>query len=259
MPELLTGYSQLDTITGGLRQADVLTVATFPPGDGIGLALSIALNVISVRRHRVGLFALSLNRYHTSQSLLAMRAGILQQQMRTGQMNAEEWQRVRAAARELSMTGLWIDGSDDLKAVELSRRSRQLVETRRISLIVIDDISHLRQGPLSAPGGKLTQEVGWVEHYLRALARELGIALIACAPLTQRIARFEHKSQRENTRLRDRTKGPTHVLFLCREESHQGRHTAVYPVFTKREHSGLVTDLMVSQRISDSCDGSLAP
>jgi replicative DNA helicase len=80
MPELLTGYGQFDTITGGLQQADVLTVATSPPGDGVGLALSIALNVASARRHRVGLFALSLNRHRTSQCLLAMRAGILQHQ-----------------------------------------------------------------------------------------------------------------------------------------------------------------------------------
>jgi replicative DNA helicase len=90
MSELLTGYRQFDTITGGLQQADVITVATSPPGDGIGLALSIALNVASARWHRVGLFALSLNRYRISQSLLAMRAGILQHQVRTGQMSAEE-------------------------------------------------------------------------------------------------------------------------------------------------------------------------
>ena len=98
-----------------------------------------------------------------------------------------------------------------------------------------------------------------MEYYLRTLARELGIALIACAPLAQRIARFEHKTQRENTRIRDRTKGPTHVLFICREESPQRRRTAIYTVFTKREHSGLVTDLILSQRTSDPFDDSSAP
>ena len=97
-----------------------------------------------------------------------------------------------------------------------------------------------------------------MEYYLQTLARELGVALVACAPLAQRIARFEHKTQRENTRIRDRTKGPTHVLFLCREESSQRRRTAIYPVFMKREHSGLVTDLILSQRMSDPFDDSSA-
>jgi DnaB-like helicase C terminal domain len=171
-------------------------------------------------------------------------------------MNAEERQRVTAAARELSTAGLWIDGSGELKAVELRQRSRQLVETRCISLIIIDDISLLRPGPLSAPDDKLPQEVGWMQNYLQTLARELGIALIACAPLARRIARFEHKTQGENTRIRDRTRGPTNVLFLCREESPQRRRTAIYPVFTKREHSGLVTHLILSQRMSDPFDSS---
>ncbi len=252
MSELLTGYRQFDTITGGLQQADVLTVATSPPGDGVGLALSIALNVASARRHRVGLFALSLNRHRISQCLLAMRAGILQHQVRTGQMNAEERQRVTAAARELSTAGLWIDGSGDPKAVELLQRSRQLVETRCISLIVIDDISLLQSGPLSAPRDKLPQGTGWVEYYLRTLARELGVALIACAPLAYHVTSSGCKaSQRENPRNSDRTRSLVHALFLSREESPQKRRTDIFPVFMTQERSGLVTELSLCNRPGD--------
>src|SRR5579885_20440 len=252
MPDLLTGYHQFDTLTGGLLHADVLMVATSPPRDGVELALSIALNVASDSRHRVGFVGLALNKYQVAQCLLAMRSGIDQHRLRTGQVKAEEWQRVKEAARELSRINLWIDDPGYLRAVELHQRSHQLVAVHCVSLIVIDDISLLRYGTADASFANRLLEIGKVGRSLQMLARELGVPVVVCIPMAHTVASSWHQASQGND-LSDqaRTKGAAHFLFLSRGDSSQIVRTGIFTIFMTQERSGLVTELMLSNRQDD--------
>lgn len=252
MPDLLTGYTQFDTLTGGLLHADVLMVATSPPRDGVGLALSIALNIASDSRHRVGLFGLAMNKYQVAQCLLAMSTGIDQHRFRTGQVNAEEWQRVKEAARELSLINLWIDDLGCFSAVELRHRSRHLVEMHHVSLIVIDDLSLLQYGPAAASFENRLLEIGKVGQSLHMLARELGVPIIVCIPMAHAVASFQLKASKGiDLPSPARTKGVAHFLFLSRGDSSQIMRTGIFTIFMTQARSGLVTELMLSKRQDD--------
>ncbi len=252
MPDLLTGYTQFDTLTGGLLHADVLVVATSPPRDGVGLALSIALNVARDSQHRVGLVGLAMNKYQVTQCLLAMRTGIDQHRFRIGQVKAEEWQRVKEAARELSSINLWIDDPGYLRAIELRQRSHQLVQTHHVSLLVIDDIFLLQYGPADASFENQLLEIGKVGRSLHLLAHELGVPVIVCMPLAHDVASSWQKASQENELpSQTRTKRLAHFLFLSRGDPSQIVRTGIFTLFMTQERSGLVTELTLSSRQGD--------
>ncbi|HEY6540964.1 MAG TPA: DnaB-like helicase C-terminal domain-containing protein [Ktedonobacteraceae bacterium] len=247
MPGLSTGYTQFDTLTGGLQHIDVLMVATSPSSDGVSLALSIALHVATTSQRGVGLLCLTMNKVRITQCLLAMHAGIDKHRLRAGQLKDDEWQRVMVAAQELSRIKLWMDDPSDLCLTELRRRSRRLVDAHRISLIVIDDLSRIRSSTIGAPLEQQLQGAGEVNHGLRSLAHESGIPVIACAPLAYPVKLPRRgTSQRHNLHGRSRTMGARHFLFLSREEPPETRHTSTFPISLTQERSGLITKLSLS-------------
>lgn len=247
MSDLPTGYAQLDTLTGGLHRIDVLLVATSPPTDGISLALSIALHAATISQRGVGLLNLSMNKVLAMQRLLAMHAGIDQHRLRAGQLKEDERQRALVSAKELSRIRLWMDDPVDLSLIDLRRRSRHFVDAHHVSLIVIDDLPRPRSSASGAPLEQRLQEAGEVSQFLRTLARELGIPVIACAPLAQPV-RLPRRttSQRHGLRCRPGSKGVGHFLFFSREESPGIRHTSAFRVSMTQEGSGLISELSLS-------------
>lgn len=247
MSTLPTGYAPFDTLTGGLHRIDVLLVATSPPTDGISLALSIALHAATISQRGVGLLSCSMNKVQAMQRLLAMHAGIDLHCVRTGQLKEDERQRAMAAAKELSGIRLWMDDPADLSLTDLRQRSRRFVVAHHVSLIVIDDLPCPRSSASGAPLEQRLQEAGEVGQFLRSLAHDAGIPVIACAPLAQavRLSRW-HASQRHRLHLHPRLLGAGHFLFLSREESPGIRHTSAFRVSMTREDSGLISELSLS-------------
>ena len=247
MSDLPTGYAQFDTLTGGLHRIDILLVVTSPATDGISFALSIALHAATNFRRSVGLLSCSMNRVQATQRLLAMHAGIDLHRLRSGQLQDDEREQAVAAARELSGTRLWMDDPADLSLGELRRRSLRLVDAHRISLMVIDDLSHHRSCASWAPLEQRLQEAGEVGQFLRSLARESGIPVVACAPLAHAVRLpWRTTLQRPGLHRKPRLQGAGHFLFLSREQSPGIRHTSTFRVSMTQEGSGLISELSLS-------------
>ncbi|MER3523439.1 MAG: replicative DNA helicase [Ignavibacteria bacterium] len=181
-----TAFRDLDALTGGLQNSDLIIIAGRPSSGKTAFALSLARNA-ALHRDKptaVGIFSLEMSTQQMVMRLLCAEAKVDAHLIRTGRLPENDWRRVSLAAGKLAKAGIFIDDTPSLGILELRAKARRLKAERNIGLIVIDYLQ-LMQGPKSAENRE--KEISAISRSLKALAKELGIPVIALSQLSRAV------------------------------------------------------------------------
>ena len=85
-----TGFADLDTITGGLKQSDLIIIAGPPSIGKTSFALSIALHVLLKEHRSIGLFSLEAPKKQVIERLLSMEAHLDQRLLRSLELGEDD-------------------------------------------------------------------------------------------------------------------------------------------------------------------------
>jgi replicative DNA helicase len=245
-----TGVQDLDTLTGGWQGADLVIITTPSSADQMSLAMSIALNVATTSKQGVGFLSLDMNKHRLVQHLLALYTGIDLHRIRTGWINEEERTHMTAAARTLSKAHLWIDDTSDLSLVQLRQRAQQLIETRHITLLMVDHPYVIQPIVHGKRHENRLQEVGEIHRSLKALANELNIPVVVFAPIACAVAsRHTKRPQRSYVDQSAPERAIDHALFLYRDElpelGVESKNVVIGRIIVTKHQHGLVTEMEI--------------
>ncbi len=181
-----TGFRDLDSLTGGLQNSDLIIIAGRPSSGKTAFALSLARNAAlhSEKPTGVGIFSLEMSTQQMVMRLLCAEAKVDAHLIRTGRLPENDWKRVGIAAGRLAKANIFIDDTPGLGILELRAKARRLKAERNIGLIVIDYLQ-LMQGPKSAENRE--KEISAISRSLKALAKELSIPVIALSQLSRAV------------------------------------------------------------------------
>jgi replicative DNA helicase len=212
-----TGFHDLDEVTGGLQQSDLIIMAARPGVGKSSLALGIAYNA-AARGRRVGVFSLEMSREQLVQRLLAVETGVDSQQLRLGYLTDEDWHTVSDAIGRLAQMPIYFDDSAGLTIHEVRSKSRRLEAEVGVDMLIIDYLQ-LMQGTARRDGNRV-QEVSEISRNLKMLARELNIPIIACAQLSRAVeSRTSHIPMLSDLRESGSIEQDSDiVMFIHREE-----------------------------------------
>jgi replicative DNA helicase len=188
-----TGFTQLDTMTAGLQNSDLIILAARPSMGKTALALNIARNAAVEAGVPVAVFSLEMAKEQLSLRLLCAEARIDSSRLRSGFFSMEDWDRVTDAADILSPAPIFIDDSPSLSALEVRAKARRLKMDKNIGLIVIDYLQ-LMQGRSSAERRDL--EISEISRSLKALAKELNLPVLALSQLNRMLEQRTDKRPR---------------------------------------------------------------
>jgi replicative DNA helicase len=177
-----TGYNQLDNLTSGLQNADLIILAARPSMGKTALALNIARNAAVDANIPVAIFSLEMSKEQLSLRMLCSEARIDSARLRGGFFSMEDWHRLTDAAGILSECPIYIDDSPSLSAMEIRAKARRLKMDKNIGLIIIDYLQ-LMQGRSSAERRDL--EISEISRGLKALAKELQLPVMALSQLNR--------------------------------------------------------------------------
>ena len=177
-----TGFRQLDNLTSGLQNSDLIILAARPSMGKTALALNIARNAAVEAGVPVAVFSLEMSKEQLSLRLLCAEARIDSSRLRSGFLTDEDWHRVTDAASDLSDAPIFIDDSASLSAMEVRAKARRLKMDKNIGLIVIDYLQ-LMQGRAGAERRDL--EISEISRSLKALAKEINLPVIALSQLNR--------------------------------------------------------------------------
>ncbi len=192
-----TGLRDLDKLLGGLQPGD-LTVVGARPGMGKTALLTGILCEIAGARHSgetlgSAMFSLEMPRKQLVRRQVFSRARVDPTPLKHGRdIGAEHWKLVTDAATALSGLPWWIDDTPGLSPLAMRAKARQIrsdYARRGVRLAVIGvDYLQLMNGRAGLPrGASREQEVSECSKFLKHLAKELGVHVIALSQLNRSV------------------------------------------------------------------------
>jgi replicative DNA helicase len=191
---LSTGYQQLDTLTSGLQDSELIILAARPSMGKTSLALNIAENV-AVRAEEpraVAVFSLEMSKESLLLRLLSSHAKIDAHKFRTGRLGHADWNKMTVSLGQLGESPVWIDDSGSSTVVEIGAKSRRLKRDKGLSLIIVDYLQLISgRGRFS----NRVEEVSSISRGLKAMAKELKVPVLVLSQLTRAPEREDRKPQ----------------------------------------------------------------
>jgi replicative DNA helicase len=207
-----TGFTDLDHMTSGLQEGDLIVIAGRPSMGKTALALNIGEHIALASKLPVAIFSMEMGSMQLAMRLIGSVGRVDQHKVRTGQLLPDDWGRLSDALGRLSEAAIHVDETPALNALELRARARRLARQYggKLGAIVID---YLQLMQAVAEGENRATEISEISRSLKALAKELKVPVMALSQLNRSL------EQRPNKRpimsdLRECVTGDTPVLLV---------------------------------------------
>ncbi|MDW7739225.1 MAG: replicative DNA helicase [Bacillota bacterium] len=181
---LSTGFTDLDRMSSGLQNSDLIVIAARPSMGKTTLALNIAQQIAVKDKKATAFFSMEMSKDQLAQRLLCAESQIDAQNMRRGFLTQEEWQKLTRAVGPLSDSPLYIDDSASLSVMEVRAKARRLKAERGLDAIFVDYLQLMRGfGRFESR----QQELSEISRALKALAKELNVPVVALSQLSRAV------------------------------------------------------------------------
>ena len=121
-----TGFADLDDLTNGLHNGQMIIVAARPAMGKSTLALDLC-RAASIHNNLTScFFSLEMTRSEITMRLLSAEAKVPLNHIRNGQMNDDDWQKLARKMAEVSSAPLFIDDSPNMTMMEIRAKARRL-------------------------------------------------------------------------------------------------------------------------------------
>ncbi len=176
-----TGYKELNNLTAGFGEGDLIIIAARPAMGKTSFCLNLAQKTLDDGKG-VAIFSLEMPAEQLMLRMMSAKTSIKLQKLRIGDLEDDEWSRLNDALDEMSKRKFFVDdnGSVDIHHVRAKLRKLKM-QHKEISLCVIDYLQLM-----NGSGNKDRHlEVSEISRGLKLLARELNIPIIALSQLNR--------------------------------------------------------------------------
>ncbi|MGL5956667.1 MAG: replicative DNA helicase [Brevinema sp.] len=184
-----TGYDDIDELTNGLSRGALIVLAARAGMGKTAFALNIARkflqNIPQDQDNKCGvlIFSLEMTGEEIAMRLLSAESKVPLEKINKAQMNEDETTYLLNAARDLDPLHIIIDDTGNIPLNTLRARARNIMRKYPYQLMIIDHIQIISLG--SSYNANRYQMLTQITGTLKALAKELGIAIIALSQLSR--------------------------------------------------------------------------
>ncbi|GIS85926.1 MAG: replicative DNA helicase [Woeseia sp.] len=212
-----SGFRELDNLTAGLQNGELIIIAGRPSMGKTAFALNIAEHTALADENPVAIFSMEMSASSLAQRMISSLGRVNAHSIKTGQLEERDWNRVDGAIQQIKNAPIYIDDTPSLTPIELRARARRIQREKGLSLIVIDYLQLM-----SVHGNKENRatEISEISRNLKALARELNIPIIALSQLNRSVEQRTDK-QPQMSDLRESgaiEQDADLIAFIYREE-----------------------------------------
>ena len=189
---IATGFTDLDRMTSGLQEGDLIVIAGRPSMGKTSLALNIAEHVALVLKMPVAIFSMEMGATQLAMRLMGSVGRLDQQKIRTGRLTNDDWERLSGALGKLNDAPIHIDETPAMNALEVRARARRLARQYggKLGAIVVD---YLQLMEAVSDGENRATEISEISRSMKALAKELKVPVLALSQLNRSLEQRPNK------------------------------------------------------------------
>ena len=179
-----TGFMDLDYKMSGFQPSDLILVAARPSMGKTAFVLNIAQYMAFRSGITAAIFGLEMSKEQLVNRLLSLESKVDSQNIRTGNLEDEEWAKLIEGANIIGSSNLIIDDTPGISISELRSKCRKYKLEQNLGVIFID---YLQLMTGSGRSESRQQEISEISRSLKALARELNVPVVALSQLSRAV------------------------------------------------------------------------
>ncbi|MCD7709275.1 MAG: replicative DNA helicase [Clostridiales bacterium] len=236
---LPTGFLDLDYRTAGLQPSDLILIAARPSMGKTAFALNIAEYLSFRKDYTCAVFSLEMSKEQLVNRLFAMEAHIDAQGLRTGNLTDTDWEKLVEGAGIIGNSKLILDDTPGISVPELRSKCRKYKLEHGLDIVIIDYLQ-LMSGSSNRMNDNRQQEISEISRSLKALARELGVPIVALSQLSRAVEqRPDHRPMLSDLRESGAIEQDADVVMFLYRDDYYNKDT---------ELKGIVEVIIAKQR-----------
>lgn len=180
-----SGFLDLDYMTAGFQNSDLVIIAARPSMGKTAFVLNIAQHVAFKRDKSVAIFSLEMSKEQLVNRLFSLESSVEAKRLRNGQLTDADWKALIESAGNIGRSRLIIDDTPSISVNELRKKCRKYKLEKGLDIIIIDYLQ------LMSGSGRNTdsqqQIISDISRSLKAIARELNVPVLALSQLSRAV------------------------------------------------------------------------
>jgi len=185
-----TASRDLDRLTSGRQKQDFIIIAARPSVGKTAFMLNDAL-AAAKGGTTVGIFSLEMPRTSLAERMIAALGDIDGMKLRTGRLDANDWERYTGAAAKLSNLPIYIDDTPGLSVQQIRSKMRAFRKKHGDNIIFYIDYLQLINGGRVFQNRNL--EIGHISRTLKQCARDNNCPVVALSQLSRAVEQRQDK------------------------------------------------------------------
>lgn len=184
MTGIASGFRDLDKMTSGWQNSNLVILAARPAMGKTAFALCMAKNIAIDQRIPMAFFSLEMSNLELVNRLISNVCQLKGEKIRSGQLDDNEWGQLDVGSQPLYGAPLYIDDTSGLSIQELRTKARRLVREVGVKIIMIDYLQLMTASGMKF--GSRQEEVAIISRNLKGLAKELNVPIIALSQVSRK-------------------------------------------------------------------------
>jgi replicative DNA helicase len=182
-----SGFVDLDRMTSGLQQGELIIVAGRPSMGKTTLVMNMAEHVALSEKKAVGVFSMEMSGPQLAMRMIGSVGRVDQHELRSGTFREDDWPKLVDAVGKLNEAQLYIDDTAGLNVLELRSRARRLHrQCGGLSMVIVDYLQ-LMSGTGGGREENRATEIAEISRSLKSLAKELKVPVVALSQLNRSV------------------------------------------------------------------------
>jgi replicative DNA helicase len=183
LPGLPTGLIDLDRITLGMQNGDMIVLAARPSVGKTACSMNIAEHIAIDHHMPTLIYSVEMSPKQLVMRMICSRARVDKYRVHRGQMSENDFKAVALASAAISKAPLHIVDASGLTVGQIRAHARGAKQRHGARLIVVDYLQLV--SAKTSPGENRTQEITYISGQLKAMARELDVPAIIVSQLNR--------------------------------------------------------------------------
>ena len=178
-----TGFVELDKLTSGLQNGDLVVIAGRPSMGKTSLSMNIVEHVAIHNSIPVAVFSLEMPTEQLVIRMISSFGRIDSSKLRDGDMTEVDWNSFNHAVRAFEENTILIDETPSITPTEIRAKCRRLKrQYPDLGLVMVD---YLQLMTVHGKTENRVQEISEISRSLKSLAKEINVPVIAISQLNR--------------------------------------------------------------------------